>query len=156
VDSKVEHEHGTALAIGARAVLIRGASGSGKSDLALRCILQKFDDDLIGKAMLVADDQVLLARRGDKLFVRAPATIAGLLEVRGQGPLRFPHVDEAHLMLIAELTQPSEVERLPERRLTAMLAGVTLPLLRLAPFETSAPAKLLLALSRAGPRPRGN
>ena len=73
--------HATAVAIDGRAVLLRGPSGSGKSDLALRLI--------DAGARLVADDQSELSRRGDVLMVRAPATIAGLIEVRGLGILRL-------------------------------------------------------------------
>ena len=65
--------HATAVAIGGRAVLLRGPSGSGKSDLALRLI--------DAGAELVSDDQSLLERRGDTVVVRAPPTAACTLAV---------------------------------------------------------------------------
>jgi hypothetical protein len=48
-------------------------------------------------------------------------------------------------VLAVELVAPQRIERMPEPARYAML-GVTLPLLHLAPFEASAPAKLRLAL----------
>jgi serine kinase of HPr protein (carbohydrate metabolism regulator) len=129
--------HATAVAIGDRAVLLRGASGSGKSDLALRLI--------DAGARLVADDQSELWRNGDTLFARAPAAIAGLIEVRGIGIVRIAAPAEAPVVLVADLIAPEAVERLPERRTTAIL-GLALPLIAVAPFEASAAAKLRLAL----------
>lgn len=129
--------HATAIVIDGRAVLLRGASGSGKSDLALRLI------DAGGR--LVADDQSELWRRGEAIIVRAPATIAGLLEVRGIGIVRLDALPEAPLALIADLVEPEALERLPERQ-TEQILGVAVPLIRVAPFEASAAAKLRLAL----------
>ena len=64
--------HATAVAIDGEAVLLRGPSGAGKSDLALRLI--------DGGGALVADDQTLLRRVGERVLVRAPPAIAGLIE----------------------------------------------------------------------------
>jgi len=129
--------HATAIAIDGRAVLLRGASGSGKSDLALRLI------DAGGR--LVADDQSELFRRGDRILVRAPAAIAGLIEVRGIGIFRLDALAEAPVALIVDLVPPETLERLPLRQSETIL-GLALPLIALAPFEASAPAKLRLAL----------
>jgi HPr kinase/phosphorylase len=129
--------HGTAVAIDGRAVLLRGPSGSGKSDLALRLI--------DAGAQLIADDQTELVRVGDRIVARPPATIVGLIEVRGIGILRLDPLMEAPLALIADLVQPETVERLPMPRVEPVL-GLDLPLVALAPFEASAQAKLRLAL----------
>ena len=129
--------HATAVAIGGRAVLLRGASGSGKSDLALRLI------DAGGR--LIADDQCELCREGDRLVVRAPATIAGLLEVRGVGVMRLDALAEAPVALVVDLVAADRVERLPARQ-TEWILGLALPLIALAPFEASAQAKLHLTL----------
>jgi len=139
--------HATAVALGARAVLLRGPSGSGKSDLALRLI--------DAGARLVADDQTELLRRGDRILVRAPAAIAGLIEARGVGILRLEAIDEAALVLIADLVAPERVERLPEPRREEFF-GIAVPVVAMAPFEASAAAKLRLAVAKmARPRPRG-
>ncbi len=129
--------HATAVAIDGQAVLLGGPSGSGKSDLALRLI------DAGGR--LVADDQSELSRRGDVLMVRAPATIAGLIEARGLGILRLDALGEAPVGLIAELVPADRIERMPPRRTRAIL-GIAVPLIEIAPFEASAAAKLRLAL----------
>ena len=131
--------HATAVAIDGQAVLLRGPSGSGKSDLALRLI--------DAGARLVADDQSELSRRGDALIVRAPATIAGLLEVRGLGILRLEALAEAPVGLIADLVRPDRIERLPPRRTGAIL-GITVPLIEVAPFEASARGEIAARAAR--------
>jgi HPr kinase/phosphorylase len=128
--------HATAVAVDGGAVLLRGPSGAGKSDLGLRLI------DL--GARLVADDQVELRRVGREIFARAPAPLAGLIEIRGVGILRLGAVARAPLVLIADLVSAGEIERLPEPRFESVL-GLAVPLLALAPFEASAAAKLRLA-----------
>ena len=128
--------HATAVAIDGAAILLRGPPGAGKSDLALRLIE--------GGARLVADDQVLLRRANDRVLVGAPATIAGLLEVRGVGIVRVEPLDEAPLALIVDLVPSEQVERIPDNRSEVVL-GLAFPLIALAAFEVSATAKLRLA-----------
>jgi serine kinase of HPr protein (carbohydrate metabolism regulator) len=123
-------------------VLIRGAPGAGKSDLALRLI----DDG----ARLVADDQVRLNFDDGGIKVTAPAAIAGMIEVNGLGLARLDDdsiVAEAKLILLVDLVETAEVERAPERAWETVL-GVEIPRLAVAPFEASAPAKLRLAAGR--------
>jgi len=134
--------HGTVVEIEGAGVLFRGPSGSGKSDLALRLI--------DGGATLVADDRVILARRDGQLLAAAPETIAGRLEVRGLGIATVPSTGPSPLRLVVDMARPEEVERLPKAAETVIL-GVVLPVMHLAPFEASAPAKLRLAL-RLAPR----
>jgi HPr kinase/phosphorylase len=129
--------HATAVAIGGCAMLLRGPSGSGKSDLALRLI--------DAGARLVADDRSEVWRDGKVLLVRSPAAIAGLIEVRGVGILRLVPLRATRLSLLVDLVAPETVERLPDRKSEAIL-GVSLPLVSLAPFEASTPAKLRLLL----------
>ena len=125
--------HGTAVAIDGEALLLRGPPGAGKSDLALRLI--------DGGALLVADDQTELTRRGDRIWVRAPAVLSGLLEVRGIGILRVERLDEAPLALLVDLVAGTAVERLPEPAVESVL-GLPVRRLAVAPFEASAAAKL--------------
>jgi HPr kinase/phosphorylase len=136
--------HGTSVALGDEGVLLRGPSGSGKSDLALRLIDQG--------ARLVADDQTELHIEGDAIAMTAPATIAGQLEVRGLGILQVPSVPAASLRLVVDLADPAVIERLPEPRHCDVL-GRNVPLIALAPFEASAVAKLRLALRAAAVTP---
>jgi serine kinase of HPr protein (carbohydrate metabolism regulator) len=125
-----------------RAVLLRGVSGAGKSDLALRLIETG--------ARLVADDQTALVRRGKSVIASAPASIAGLIEARGIGIVNLGRdqlVARAPVILLVDLAPPERIERLPETKQESLL-GVVLPVLMLAPFEASASAKLRLALMR--------
>lgn len=122
------------------AVLLRGGSGSGKSDLALR---------LIGMgAALVADDQVVLSRRDDSVIARAPDSLRGLIELRGLGLVRLESVAMAEVVLVADLVARDAVPRLPEgRRVTLM--GCDLAYVQLHAFDASAPLKILAAAAVA-------
>jgi HPr kinase/phosphorylase len=99
--------HASAVALGESGLLILGASGSGKSGLALRLMA-------LG-ARLVADDRVSLARRGEALVASAPATIRGLIEARGVGILRADALAEAVLVLAVDLDALAEA-RMPQSR----------------------------------------
>lgn len=127
--------HVSSVAIDGRAVLIEGRSGSGKSDLALRLIDRG--------AVLVSDDYTLLTRSGDTLVARAPATIAGRIEVRGLGIVPLPHLDDVEVALVVLLDDGPD--RMPEPR-RRRIAGVDVPELALDPRPASAPIKVELAL----------
>lgn len=142
--------HGTCVALGRRGALLRGPSGCGKSDLALRFLFLARRGPAAREApALVADDQVELVRHGSRVLARAPESIRGKLEVRGVGIVAVSALPQCELALVVDLVPPDAVERLPEPGLTARLAGVELPLVRLAPFESSAPIKLALAVAHA-------
>jgi HPr kinase/phosphorylase len=121
-------------------ILLRGPSGSGKSDLALRLI--------DGGARLVADDQTELRRTAAGITASAPPSIAGLIEIRGIGILPCPTIAAAPLRLVVDLVPPEQIERLPEPRFCRYL-DCDIPLIALAPFEASAPAKLRFVLRYA-------
>lgn len=143
--------HGTCVALGRSGALLRGPSGSGKSDLALRFLfLARRGPAAIEAPILVADDQVEIVRAGDRLLARAPATIRGRMEVRGVGIVEVKHLEQAELALVVDLVpELTDVERLPDRGASARLAGIDVPLIRLCPWEASAAIKLSVALARA-------
>ena len=143
--------HGTCVALGRSGALLRGPSGSGKSDLALRFLfLARRAPAALEAPILVADDQVQLTREGERLLARAPASIRGKIEVRGVGIVEVKCLDEAELALVVDLVPISaEVERLPDGAARARLLGVEVPLMRLCPWEASAEIKLAVALARA-------
>ena len=97
--------HASAVAWGARGLLIEGPSGSGKSSLAL--LLLGFG------AALIADDGVALALRDGLPFATAPAAIAGLIEARGTGVLGAATVPGAWIVAVADVGA-TPAARLPE------------------------------------------
>ena len=132
--------HATTVAIDGMAVMIEGASGSGKSDLALRLIDRG--------AILVSDDQTLVVRAGATLLARAPTTIAGRIEVRGIGILAMPYVEDVPVALLVRVD--GAIERMPDRRVRK-IAGVDVRQFAIDPFEASAPIKVELALRNPEP-----
>lgn len=130
--------HGTCVAIDRVGCLLLGPSGSGKSDLALRLVMDQ-------RATLVADDQVVVELRKDKLVATPPAALAGLIEVRGLGIVPMAFRARVTLGLAVVLVAPDEVERMPEDNEGIEYFGLVLPLFRVAPFEASAAHKVRLA-----------
>ncbi|MCB1519568.1 MAG: HPr kinase/phosphatase C-terminal domain-containing protein [Hyphomicrobiaceae bacterium] len=138
--------HATTVACQGSAVLLRGAPGAGKSDLALRLLTSCQTPILASPFMLVADDQTVLRRDGSRLVASPPETLAGLLEVRGVGIVPLPFAAEAVVALVVDLSARAEIERLPEPASTRLL-DVLVPLIRLPAFDASSPAKVALALA---------
>ena len=140
----MQTNHGTIVDVAGAGVLLRGPSGSGKSDLALRLIDRG--------ATLVADDQYLTrtSRRG--LVAYAPEALYGLLEVRGLGILSIPAIKTTILRLVVDLADADDIARLPDIEISEV-AGEKIHGLKSNAFEHSAPIKIELAvrdLSRIG------
>ena len=135
-----ETVHASTVAIGGRAVLITGPSGSGKSDLALRLIDRGFT--------LVSDDRTVVRRDGDRLRASAPERIGGKLEIRGIGIVDVETESDVPVALLVELAR--EIERLPAESRERPVLGVPLPLVSIDAMTASAPAKVALALDRLG------
>jgi HPr kinase/phosphorylase len=110
--------HASAVAIDGRGILILGASGTGKSALALQLMA-------LG-AQLIADDQTVLMRAGGVVNASCPAPLRGMIEARGLGLLAADTLDTAPLRLVVDLDRV-ETERLPARRQTELL-GVAIDL----------------------------
>ncbi len=104
--------HASAVAIAGRGVLIVGASGRGKSALALGLMALGAD--------LVADDRTVLTAQDGDVILSAPAPIRGLIEARHVGLLCAPAPECAPLRLVVDLDTP-ETERLPPPRVRRML-----------------------------------
>jgi serine kinase of HPr protein (carbohydrate metabolism regulator) len=134
-----ETVHASCVAIGGRAVLISGPSGSGKSDLALRLIDRG--------AVLVSDDYTVLEVRGGALLASPPETIAGRIEVRGVGIVEQPFVTALPVALLIDLARPPE--RMPEPA-SVVIAGAAVPAIGLSALEASAPIKVEAALTSHG------
>lgn len=115
--------HATGLALDGKGVLIRGPSGAGKSLLALN-LMERWQDR--GRAaVLVADDQVLLASASGAVTMAAPQPIAGKIELRGRGILLRPFQQQARVDLVVDLV--TGLERMPEEgEFTTTLMGIEL------------------------------
>ena len=132
--------HATCVDISGVGLLIVGASGAGKSDLALRLM----EDG----AFLVSDDQTFLRTDGVHWEARAPDVLSGLIEVRGCGILAAPRKLVSVLRLVVQLANPAP-ERLPEPRWWSPGEALVprLPALVLDGREPSAPAQVRITLS---------
>lgn len=136
--------HATAVAHGGWAVLIVGASGSGKSGLAL---------DLMARgAVLVADDRVILRKREAGVHAFCPEALCGMIEARGVGILRAEYRDDMPVALVVDLDR-EEAARLPPRRATVLL-GIKVPLIHKV-ASAHFPAAILQYLSGGGPAEAG-
>lgn len=119
-----ENIHATGLVLGKHGLILRGPSGAGKSLLALE-LLAAFEMRGI-RAMLVSDDRVDIERVKVGLVMHAPPTIAGLVELRGRGIVRRPHVAKAPVHLVIDLVDTYE-RMVEEDAFLTELGGVTLP-----------------------------
>jgi len=132
--------HASAVLVGAKAVLIRGPAGSGKSHLVLE-LLQRAAAGAIPFARLVGDDRVHLAAESSRLMVRPAAELAGLLEIRGFGIRRLPYEPLAVVGLIVDLG--AAAERLPgPKGLETSISGLLLPRLAVPEGASAVPAVL--------------
>ncbi|TAD91636.1 MAG: serine/threonine protein kinase [Alphaproteobacteria bacterium] len=129
---------GTSVSILGRAALLRGRSGAGKSDLALRLV--------DGGAVLVGDEAVVAERVGEQVVVSPMPSIRGLMEVRGFGVVALPTVARQPLRLIVDLVTGAEPERLPEPEWESVL-GVAVRRMVLNPMLASAAARVRMALA---------
>ncbi len=125
-DSGGASVHASAVKVGNRAVLIRGASGSGKSRLAFDLILAGRAGQ-IPSTVLVGDDRVHLTASQGRLMVRPARELAGLIEIRGLGIRRCDFADEAIVGLIVDLAA-ADAERLPpSEALQTLISGIKIP-----------------------------
>jgi len=116
-----------------RGVLLRGASGAGKSGLAMQLMQTGW--------RLVADDRVSLWRSGGRLFGRAPDVLAGLIEARTVGVCLVATLPFVEIRRIVDAAEDlAALERTPAP-LVAEIEGVVLPRLLLdLRSQTAAPA----------------
>ena len=144
--------HGTCVALGRRGALLRGESGSGKSDLALRFLALAGDGEL--RPVLVADDQVFVEAQmaRDSCSPRRPRPSPERSRYAGSASWRCRILAEAELVLVCDLVSDKDVPRMPDEPWERTeIAGRLVPALKLAPFELSAPLKLKMALLLAAP-----
>jgi HPr kinase/phosphorylase len=135
--------HASAVLVGARAVLIRGPAGAGKSRLAL-ALIATAQTGALPFARLVADDRAHLQGVNGRLLVRPAERLAGLVEVRGVGLRRLPFEPLAVVGLVVDLAA-ADSERLPSPAVrTALVEGVSVPRLAVAPDADPLPRVLAM------------
>ncbi len=123
---------GSAIAIANDAVIIMGPSGSGKSDLALRLIDRG--------ARLIADDLITIIGDYNRPIAAQSAHHINAMEIRGVGIIPMDCVDNIMLKLMVQLN--GDYERGPAPLPLVNYGHYTIPCLKLAPFEISAPIKI--------------
>jgi serine kinase of HPr protein (carbohydrate metabolism regulator) len=113
--------HATAIVLGEDGIVIFGASGAGKSSLALALIETAPPGTF---ARLVGDDRVRLVAAGDRLLVGRHPDIQGRIERRGQGIMRLAFEPAAVVRLVVELGV-AETPRFPAESAPYRCAGAT-------------------------------
>ena len=133
--------HATLISVNGKGVLLKGESGCGKSDLALRFIKSE-------NAKLVADDRVDIYALGNKVVGKAPSILKGKLEVRNIGIIEdLEIIDEADVFLCVELVKNREnLERLPQDEFEVIL-DKKIPKIKLYAFDCSTICKILVKIS---------
>ncbi|MFN7365814.1 MAG: HPr kinase/phosphorylase [Alphaproteobacteria bacterium] len=126
--------HATALCLGGIGFLLMGKSRSGKSDFALRLIMEE-------GARLVGDDACEVAWCYGGAFVRGTPSLSGILEVRPWGPTRLAReqiIPRAKLGFVCTLDDSAPFAPDLHHK------GIDVPVYPVAPFERAASAKLRL------------
>jgi HPr kinase/phosphorylase len=137
--------HATALLLREVGILVRGASGAGKSRLAATLIA---DDDRFGEAVrLVGDDRIWLRETHGRVLARGDARLAGLIERRGEGLMRRDFEPAVVLGCVVDLVDANPACDIPPRlpdlaALSLAVGAVSLPRLTL-PRSLSGPEAAL-------------
>lgn len=143
--------HASAVLVGAKAVLIRGPSGSGKSQLAWN-LVQAAEQGALTFARLVADDRVHVEVHGGRLLVRPAPALAGLIEIYGLGIRQLAFEAVAAVGVVVDLAATDAARLPPITAVNAPISGVILPRLAVA----AGLAALPLVLASLKTIPAGN
>lgn len=118
--------HANALVLNGVGIMIRGASGSGKSRLTYALLdtagcspTQNAGPKTDADTALIGDDYIML-EVGQRLLASPAPNLAGRIEVRGMGILDLPWREKMPLHLVVDLLPVGDVERLPETRKIAL------------------------------------
>jgi len=131
--------HATLVVLNDCGILLSGKSGSGKSDLALQLIEDK-------NAALVADDVVYVEKKENEVIGKCAPNLAGMLEVRGLGIVKYPYIKEAKIKLWVNLVDDiKKLQRMPKKQ-TECILGLEIDKIDLYAKENSALAKIAAAL----------
>jgi hypothetical protein len=137
--------HASAVLAGAKAVLIRGPSGSGKSLLAWN-LINASSQGLLPFARLVGDDRVQVTRQSGRLLVRPAEALSGLIEIYGLGIRTRTFEAVAAVGWIVDLGAADAARHPDSKAAAAVVAEVTLP--RIAVAAGMDPLPVVLAALR--------
>jgi serine kinase of HPr protein (carbohydrate metabolism regulator) len=141
--SATGHHHASAVLVGEAGVLIRGASGAGKTQLALALIAEARRDGRF--ARLIGDDRIGISASGGRLVARPHPAIAGHVERRGLGLAPVAHEGAGIIRLVVDC-RDTEPPRLPEpEEMVTQIEGVTLPRLGVMALDPQMAARLVMA-----------
>jgi HPr kinase/phosphorylase len=136
--------HASVACLGRHGVLIRGASGSGKSSLLLSLL-----DGNPNGGKLVADDRAHLASEDGRLVASVPVAIAGRMEIRGVGIVERPYVSSVAVDLVVDLLPLEQCPRMPsEEESRVVLEGVAVARIFVAAGAHDGAARVKAALDR--------
>ena len=118
--------HASAVTVGDCAVLIRGPSGSGKSQFAFALILAGRAGQ-VPATTLIGDDRLILSAHDGALHVKGVQELAGLIEIYGLGIRTCDATATGTVGLVVDLAAP-DAERLPPpKAMKTIISGVELP-----------------------------
>ena len=125
--------HASAVQLGKVGFLIEGASGSGKTALALAAITAMRGTGIF--AGLVADDQCLVEALSNRLIASCPLPLVNLVEMRGLGIVtiadsKYATFSPIIIDAVIRLKDSAEIERMPDAGVTE-IAGIKLPVFEL-------------------------
>ena len=143
--------HASAVLVGARAALVRGPAGSGKSRLVWDLITAA-SQGILPFARLVADDRAHMESQSGRLLVRPAPALAGMIEVHGLGIRRIEFESVAAIGLVVDLAAEDAGRYPAPTAAKAEIAGITVPRLAVA----AGMAALPLVLARLRTHPTGD
>jgi serine kinase of HPr protein (carbohydrate metabolism regulator) len=146
MSSAAETIHASAVVVGERAVIIRGASGAGKSRLAAK-LLDAGKTGLLRYVRLIADDRIKISAAHGRLLVSAPDSIRGMIEVHGLGIRAVACEPMAVAGWIVDVAA-EDAARMPEPAFAELL-GVRIPRLAIKANKDALP--ILLAAFTTAP-----
>ncbi len=122
--------HATAVVYGENGVVVLGASGAGKSALALALLSRARMTGQFGA--LIGDDRIWVRATGGRVVASGAPHMAGLIERRAAGVQTTPSEPVAVIRLVVELSNPNQSwPRWPAEPAQTHIEGIGLPRLAL-------------------------
>ena len=130
--------HASAVLVGDRAVLIRGPSGSGKSQLAFALILSGRAGQ-IPATTLIGDDRLALSVNDGMVYARGVPELAGMIEIYGLGIRKCEFARGGAIGLVVDLAASDAERLLPPKAMKTTLSGLELPRIPVASGHNPVP-----------------